>query len=145
MERYEQRIKLREDTNAPFGAGAFIHGNVMIVGEQDSDPSANKHQMPFCTNKGCTGWLNKQLDAANIPEEKLFWVNSLHNDGSEANIDHLVTFMKPSAVLVLGGIARRICRKQGIEFTPFYHPQYWKRFRSREKYALIDKLKGLTC
>lgn len=144
QERVLKRISLAVETRAPFGAGAFLEGNVMIVGEQDSDPTASRLQRPFCTDKGCTGWLNKLLDAENVPEEKLFWVNALHNDDSEANVNHLVAFMKPSAVLALGGIAQRICKDQGIEFEPFYHPQYWKRFKSKYPYALLERLKELT-
>jgi hypothetical protein len=142
QERYLKRSQ--QETCAPFGAGFFNEGNVLIVGEQDSDPTTSEKQRPFCTNKGCTGWLNKQLDAANIPEERLFWVNALHNDGSQSDLDQLVSLLKPSAILAMGGIAQAVCKKQGLDFTPFYHPQYWKRFKSKHPYALIDKLSELT-
>jgi uracil-DNA glycosylase len=51
--------------------------------------------------------------------------------------------MKPSAVLALGGIAQKICKERGINFEPFYHPQYWKRFKSKYPYALVERLKEL--
>ena len=143
QERYEKRISLTVETRAPLGAGAFIEGNVLLVGEQDSDPAASKEQRPFCTNKGCTGWLNKQLDAASIPEEKLFWVNALNNDYTPVDLRLLVAILRPSAVLALGGIAQKQCKDQEVTFTPFYHPQYWKRFKSKQPYALIARLKEL--
>lgn len=143
-DRVQKRIDLKEITRAPFGAGAFVSGNIMIVGEQDSDPTASVEQRPFCTTKGCTGWLNKQLDEANIPEERLFWVNALNNDNSPANLRYVVETMKPKAIIALGGIAQHTLRKQEIyNFKPFYHPQYWKRFKSKQPYALIDELKDL--
>lgn len=143
-DRVEKRIALTEETQAPFGAGSFIVGNIMLVGEQDSDPTASTFQKPFCTNKGCTGWLNKQLDVENIPEERLFWVNALNNDYTEANLKYLTDKLKPIVVLALGGIAQKICKKQEINFIPFYHPQYWKRFKNKQPYALISKLKDLA-
>jgi len=144
-DRVQRRIDLTEETHAPFGAGAFITGNVMIVGEQDSDPTASVKQRPFCTTKGCTGWLNKQLDDENIPEEKLFWVNALNNDNTAANLKYVVETMKPIAIVALGGIAQNELQKQEIyNFKPFYHPQYWKRFKSKLPYALIATLKELV-
>ena len=141
QDRVQRRIALTVETRAPIGAGAFLAGNVMIVGEQDSDPTASIEQRPFCTTKGCTGWLNKQLDAADIPEEKLFWINALNNDSSVVDLKSLVEKLKPSKVIALGGIARRQCSLQKVGAIEFYHPQYWKRFQSKLPYDLISYLK----
>jgi hypothetical protein len=143
-DRVQRRIDLAIETHAPFGAGAFITGNVMIVGEQDSDPTASVEQRPFCTTKGCTGWLNKQLEAEGIPEEKLYWINALNNDYSTVDLPRLVDALKPRAILALGGIAQKVCKDYEVEFKPFYHPQYWKRFKSKQPYALIETLKELV-
>jgi hypothetical protein len=142
--RYIKRLSLATLTNAPIGVGAFIEGNVLLIGEQASNPSEAPEQQPFCTNKGCSGWLNKQLDSEQIPEERLFWINALNNDSSLVDLKQLVTQLKPIVVIALGEVAKQTCKQQGIEHEAFYHPQYWKRFRSKERYALLDKLSELT-
>lgn len=139
-ERYLKRIQLAKDTNAPFGVGAFLPGNILIIGEQASDPATAPDQQPFCDNKGCSGWLNKKLEEAGIPEEKLFWVNALNNDDSAVDLKKLVNQLKPSHVISLGGVAHRACIHQKIASSQFYHPQYWKRFQSKLPYDLIDYL-----
>ena len=144
-ERWHYRVDLARQTGAPFGAGAFKPGNVLLIGEQASDPAAAPEQQPFCSSKGCSGWLNNKLEEEAIPEEKLFWVNALNNDHTPVNLTKLVVDLKPSVVIALGGIAQKQCKVQGVSFQPFYHPQYWKRFKSKHRYALLDKLRELTC
>lgn len=143
-ERYLRRLKLAAETKAPYGAGAFIKGNILLIGEQASDPITAPEQQPFCSSVGCSGWLNKLLEAESIPEEKLFWVNVLNNDDTPINLRGLVEALQPSTVLALGGVAQHHCKLQGVSFQPFYHPQYWKRFKSKHPYSLINFLKTYT-
>lgn len=144
LDRYKYRIKLGLNTKAPIGVGSFAPGSVLLIGEQASDPTTAPEQQPFCSTKGCSGWLNLKLQEAEVPEEKLFWINALNNDGSEVDLQLLVQQLQPSAVIALGGIAQRVCREQGVEFEAQYHPQYWKRFKSKHRYPLLDRLKELT-
>ena len=143
-ERYLRRIELSYLTNAPVGVGAFKSGNILLVGEQASDPSNAPEQQAFCSDKGCSGWLNRLLEAENIPEEKLFWVNAKNNDNSPLDLGKLVAALKPSAVLALGMIAQCYCSAYNIDYTSFKHPQYWKRFKSKDPYPLISYLKEAT-
>lgn len=146
MEReyYFRRQELAKLTNAPFGVGAYVKGNILIIGEQASDPTNAPEQEPFCSSKGCSGWLNKLLQAEGIPEEKLFWVNALYNDGTLVDLLALVEQLEPSAVVALGNVAKKSCADHGVQFFSAYHPQYWKRFRSKNRYPLLDLLNLLT-
>jgi hypothetical protein len=143
-ERFLKRIKLAEQTSAPLGVGAFIEGNVLLVGEQCSDPVNDTNQYVFCSSKGCSGWLNRLLDAENLPEERFFWVNALNNDGTRVDLSALSALLKPGAILALGSIAKKSCEDHGVSFEYFYHPQYWKRFQSKHPYPLLARLKELT-
>lgn len=141
-QRYLHRIKLKE-TTAPawaHGVGAFIEGNILLIGEQASDPKNAPEQRPFCSSKGCSGWLNSLFETEGFPEERLFWLNALNNDGSKVNLAEYLSVLKPSHVIALGKVAERSCVDQGVTFEKCYHPQYWKRFQSKKRYPLLDLL-----
>jgi hypothetical protein len=142
VSRYLHRIQLKQAT-APewaFGVGAFIKGNILLVGEQASDPKNAPEQQPFCSSKGCSGWLNRLLEEDGVPEDKLYWLNALNNDGSVVNFRSYLAALEPSTVIALGNVAARVCSEQDIPFVKCYHPQYWKRFHSMKPYPLLDLL-----
>jgi hypothetical protein len=41
-------------------------------------------------------------------------------------------------------VAQYYCKAFEVEYKPFYHPQYWKRFKSKHPYELISYLKEVT-
>lgn len=139
-ERYLERIKLAEKTNAPYGVGNYVKGVRLIVGEQSSEPTKPPAYQPFCTTEGCSGWLNKMLDIEMIPEYGLFWVNPVSLDGTMYNLKSMVAELKPCEVISLGHFAKNACDDGGVDSTMCYHPQYWRRFRSKERYPLLDML-----
>lgn len=143
-QRYIRRLELHQITAPSWahGAGAFIEGNVLLIGERPSLPKTASRTIghPFCSDDGCSGWLNKLLEAENVPEEKLFWINALYSNGDKAVLWPYIEVMKPSSVIALGNVAEGCCRQRGISHEKVPHPQYWKRFRSRERYPLLDVL-----
>jgi hypothetical protein len=142
--RVLERFRLGLKTQAPVGAGSYSNGSILLVGEQVSHPEANKYHAPFCSIKGCSGWLNALLEDAGIPEKKMFWVNALDNDGTEVNLRQICDTIEPCTVFALGNVARDQLRKQGItSFGHVPHPQYWKRFKSKQPYPLIIALQGI--
>lgn len=139
------RWGLGRRTNAPIGAGNYIPGiSAFIVGERTSHPEKNKLHAPFCSTKACSGWLNKLLCEADIDERKLFWVNALDNDGTSVDLGALYSYLKPKHVFALGKVAERQLAVYNLPFLAFSHPQYWKRFKSKQAYPLINALKELT-
>lgn len=143
---YQRRLDLAIKTNAPsYGTGSFVKGNILIVGEKPSNPDMDPSvpEQPFCSDKGCSGWLNGLLSREGIDESKLFWVNAYLKDGTQLDLKKIVDELKPSRVIALGTVARRSCGEHGIDSINVYHPQYWKRFRSKERYPLLDVLKLL--
>lgn len=134
------RFRLGLHTGAPIGAGSFTKGSIMVVGEQTSHPEANKYHAPFCSAQACSGWLNRLLNTADIPEAKLYWVNALDNDGTEVNLGELARAIEPKAIIALGNIARAQLKKHKLDHQHVPHPQYWKRFKSRQVYPLIPLL-----
>jgi hypothetical protein len=137
------RFRLGLKTKAPIGAGSFTKDVILLVGERTSHPEENKYHAPFCSTKGCSGWLNKKLDEAEIPEDKLFWVNALDNDGSEVDLRKLYDALEPRAVIALGNVAQKQLKKFEIKHELVPHPQYWKRFKHHEPYPLITLLTGV--
>ena len=142
--RVLERFRLRIKTNAPTGAGSYTRGVVLLVGERTSHPEQNKYHAPFCSTKGCSGWLNAKLEEAEIPEKELFWINALDNDGTPMNLRKIYDELEPRQVLALGNVARDHLQKAGISHGMVPHPQYWKRFKHKEPYPLITVLKSIT-
>jgi hypothetical protein len=136
------RWGLGRRTKAPVGAGNYVPGvKAFLVGEQTSHPEKNKHHAPFCSTKACSGWLNKLLCEANIDEKDLFWVNALDNDGTPVDLGSMHAHLKPGKVFALGKVAERQLAVYNVTYTAFAHPQYWKRFKSKQPYPLIDELR----
>jgi hypothetical protein len=135
------RFRLGLKTKAPTGVGTFEPGVIMLVGEQVSHPNETKYNAPFCSLRGCSGWLNGLLDKAIIDESKLYWVNALDNNGDPVDLCGLVFSLHPKAIISLGRVAQRQLLAQGITgFEHVHHPQYWKRFKSKQPYPLIELL-----
>lgn len=137
------RWGLGRRTKAPIGAGNYVTGvKVFIVGERTSHPERNKYHAPFCSTKACSGWLNKLLCEVDIDEKDIFWVNALDNDGTPVDLASMHAYLKPMKVFALGKVAERQLSVYNVTYTAFAHPQYWKRFKSKQPYPLITALKG---
>lgn len=146
-QRYLRRIELKVKT-APHwaqGVGAFIEGNILLIGERPSFPKGARQSrdmgQPFCSLNGCSGWLNNLLEEEKIPEEKLFWINALYSNGDRVALWPYVEVFRPSYVITLGKVAERQCTEQDVTHENVPHPQYWKRFQSRKRYPLLDLLR----
>lgn len=96
---------------------------------------------PFCGSKASSVWLNNQLT---IPEEDLRWINAYLPDGAETCVEELKKLLPAKTVIALGGNASKWLSKYGVEHVKTYHPQYWKRFRNKERYPLLDILEELN-
>lgn len=144
-DRVLTRFRLGIKTKPPRGAGNYTPGvKVMIVGERTSHPDENKYHAPFCSTKACSGWLNALLEAEAIPEESLFWINALDNDGTPMDLDRLYAYLQPGVVFALGKVAEKRLTQCGVPYVAFSHPQYHKRFKHKEPYPLIQALKDST-
>lgn len=116
-------------------------GKILLVGDKPGPGTPLlQRRVPFCTDKHCSGWLNKLLPLA---EEQLRWVNSADEFGIETPFDRLKLFLPCDNVIALGGNASRWLTKLGIKHHVQFHPQYWKRFRHNEPYPLIELLRQL--
>lgn len=143
--RVLNRYALGRRTKAPVGAGNYVTGvKVFLVGERTSHPEKNKLHAPFCSIKACSGWLNKLLCEAGIDERDLFWVNALDNDGTPVDLGAMHAYLQPGVTFALGKVAEERLKVYNLKYTAFAHPQYWKRFKHKEPYPLIEALKQ-TC
>lgn len=139
-----KRIDLSRSIPAKFQncAGNFKTDRsiTVIIGEKPSGPSPFKRSYPFNDTNGCSGWLNNLLARNHIKEDNLFWVNAFNLDGTE-NDPLMVVELKPKRVICLGKVAEKWAKKNGWDPVSFPHPQFWKRFKSKEPYPFIEYLK----
>ena len=124
-------------------AGNFGDCEVVLVGESPGAESPFEKTYPFCGLSGTSKWLNNLFDAENIHESDLFWVNAYDIYG-KSNDPLLVKNALSSTVIALGNKASEWCQENGVKHLKTYHPQYWKRFRSNERYPLLDLIKQNT-
>lgn len=125
----------KSDKSANFGPGigCFHEGNTLIVAEQAADLDKN---YPLAGGGGCSLWLNRQLT---IFEHDFYWINAKNSSGWEDA--SFLSSLKPGRIIALGNVAKQWCENNNLKYEHTYHPQYWKRFRSKERYPLLDMLK----
>lgn len=120
---------------------------ILLVGDRPG-PSAPKdqyyHHTPFYSTKHCSGWLNTQLELEGIPEDKLVWINSANEVGLYYD-PNTVKHIHAKHIIALGVRANAWLLKNNIEnVIKADHPQFWKRFRNKHRYPLLDILGTLT-
>lgn len=116
-------------------SGIKVDTKFILVGDRPgpSAPTAeNYHHTPFYSIKHCSGWLNMQLELHAINEDDLIWINAAAANGSPTD-PKLIEDVN-AKVVALGGNAVKWLKLHGFSFIETYHPQYWKRFKSKEQY-----------
>lgn len=125
------------------GAGHFAPGNVLLVGEQHSDPASEVAGVPFFSlnRAGCAAWLAERLDEAGAQEKDLYWINAIDPRGRHV-APAFVERLEPRAIVALGRVAETWCRVHGVgPYVAVPHPQVWKRFHHHEPYPLVSTLR----
>lgn len=116
---------------------------ICIVGDRPG-PSApgdkDYHHTPFYSTKHCSGWLNSLLLLEGITDDRLLWINSTLYTGEKFD-SALLDGWDIRAFVLLGGAAEKWARGRGLHpLLKVDHPQYWKRFKSSQRYPLLDVL-----
>lgn len=125
------------------GIGMWNPGNVyLIVGERAKakKKSGLIQGVSFCdVNNDLSFWLSKQLEDADIPEYKLYWINpiDINNDWTT---DEFVKHLKPIYVFSIGKEAEDWCIKHELNTTRVAHPLYHRQFYNNHPYPLADYL-----
>lgn len=142
MVRLLNRILFSKDIPREFNnvAGSIQYSRFVLIGESPSKESPFEHYYPFLDQIGCSGWLNRLLDVENISEQDLFWINAYHLDGSPNDLE-ILKYLKDKKIICLGKKAEKWLTPSGLKYESVPHPQYWKRFKSKERYPLMDLLK----
>ncbi len=148
MTPIEKRLDLRADRYWRLTHGRKIKASVVLIGDRPG-PAAPEDQnflhVPFKSLKHCSGWLNKLLEDANVPEGELAWINAYDKNGQPTPRVLFERVVGQPAVFALGGNAEKWCKENDVRLdTTFAHPQYWKRFKSKHTYPLIDQLVYVT-
>ncbi|WP_407305336.1 hypothetical protein [Acinetobacter sp.] len=120
---------------------------VVIIGDTPGPgrpTTPGYHHTPFYSTKNSSLWVNRLLAEADIDERALLWFNAELADGKALNPIHVQDLMRLNPTfIVLGGNAEKWFKMAapGVKYVKVYHPQFAKRFKSKEPYALIDEIK----
>jgi hypothetical protein len=137
-----KRLVARRNIYINLMNGLPIDAKFLIVGDRPG-PSAPKlkdyHHTPFYSLKHCSGWLNYLLEENGISEESLVWMNAYDVNGIKFDSNKIKGLK--CEIIALGSNAEKWLISNEIRsYSKSYHPQYWKRFKSKERYPLIDLL-----
>lgn len=129
-------------------AGRQVDTEFIVLGDKPGPGRPTEpdyHHTPFYSTKNSSLWVNRQLVEAEILEDELVWFNATLASGDQLQKDIVAPFVKRDArFIALGGNAAKWLSRNfpEVQFTTVFHPQFAKRFRSKEPYALISLLKG---
>ena len=112
-----------------------------MVGDQPAEAKGRK-DYPFAADVGCSRWINKQLDSINYPEQNLYWINAIRADHTRTG-PRFIDKLKPRAIIALGTVAQAWCEGNKLDYELVHHPSYWSRFKSKQRYPLLDILHQL--
>lgn len=121
------------------GIGAWRpHESILMVGERIAE---NLHGVdwPFTGMLGSSYWMTTQLQEHGYPEERFYWVNAFKPDTTPQN-PAFIDELHPRLVIALGSVAKKWLTDAGVEHVHVEHPQYWKRFRAKDPYPLLEVL-----
>lgn len=125
------------------GYSGLRHRTTLLVGEAPARPRGPAvTDAPFVARGGCSEWLAEQLNLANVSEGRLYWVNARDRRGRPTDATFLDA-LRPRRVVALGKVAEAWClsnRDRVPTFTAVAHPQYHKRFKHAQPYALLEVL-----
>ena len=117
------------------------HKDILLVGDRPGPKAPQTddyHNTPFYSKTYSGGWLNTTLTVANIPEDRLFWVNAYTWDNKETDSKILRCSWKH--IFALGNNASNWCNKHGYAHLKVMHPQAHRRWNSKAPYDLIAHL-----
>ena len=109
----------------------------LLVGERVS----GAYELPFFSTTGSSGYLNRALDAANVAERDVAFVNVCRQDGSLEKILDKNALGRTWKIVALGNVASD---KLILPHAKIQHPQYWKRFHYDDIKCYANTLK-LAC
>lgn len=132
---------LVDAANTGPGIGSWAHATTLLIGDRANRRPGGRDRLPFCSTlkSGCSAWLTEQLEAWNVPERTLYWVNQLGLDANEL-FGEGAPVEKFDRVVALGSYAAGWCARNTVPCHQVDHPQYWKRFHSAAEYPLKDVL-----
>lgn len=132
----------RPAINVGPGVGNWLPGKViLLIGEKPGNEKAvTRKDYAFLSSSGSSGWLCKRLDDIKFPERDIYWINAQNREGDWTDAS-FISALQPTQIFALGGIANTWCAMNDIKAEAHNHPQYWKRFKSKQEYPLITKLR----
>jgi hypothetical protein len=122
-------------------AGNWL-GGVLLVGDDFSrhQPGDPLYQWPFGAFHGSSVYVTRACEEAGVDENELLWVNQ-----ASVSREILAGLQASRQAVALGDKAAMALQQTNVgrSFRHVPHPQYAKRFLSREPYELVEVLKTL--
>jgi thymidylate kinase len=110
----------------------------LFVGEQPN----NERDIAFHADYHAAGFLNSCLWDAGYTEPELAFTNALDVKGRTRDLYTMWNDDRSRVVIALGEVADKALTQQGVPHLGAAHPQYVKRFQSKQRKNYVEFLKS---
>jgi len=120
----------------PAGVIGSPEARFLFVGEQSDEP----RDLAFysASSSRSAHFLNIAIWEAGYKEHEIAFTNALRFDGSTRNIRDIYD---GRIVIALGNVAGKICSAQGVPYLAAPHPQFVRRFKSKNRKRYVEMLR----
>lgn len=124
----------------PVGVTGSPTAKYLFVGERAN----SELDAAFLCDKRSSAFLNRCLWDAGFNEWEMAFVNAFFPDGSRRRLRGIRDTWPKVNFIALGLLAQKECLAQGVPFLPAPHPQYVKRFQSKDHAKYTKLLSSLA-
>jgi hypothetical protein len=110
----------------------------LLVGD-----TANQERLdlPFFTLDGSSEFLNSCIKDAGYQEHEIALANAYTLMRQRRDLKKVMEFLGYPAIIALGGRAAEAIKQQHLPiYRQLYHPQYWRRFHTKQRQDYINAL-----
>jgi hypothetical protein len=136
---YDTRLRASAETY-DFKSIGEAPADIMIVGDRVNDRKSTGRQLAFVSHQGSGLFLCSMLN-----NKTTYYltnaVKTMHLDDNLEALNDEIKIVKPRKIVGMGNAAKHHLDILKVIYEPTFHPQYWKRFKTREHDTLIDILK----
>ncbi len=129
----------------PAGVVGSQRPRFLFVGERPGR-GGPRVDLPFLTTRDCSGWLFDAIREAGYPEDEVAFVNAINARAEDNNLGAIIAGLEsrgPLTRVSLGVIAHAALTHLGGSHHPLAHPQYAKRFKSKERANYVSSLRAI--
>jgi thymidylate kinase len=136
------KLKTKSIENKAAGGGSFNKGNILMLCDKGprTNVRASAAVIPFINfldNDGPSRMLAETLERENIPENKIYWINTQTYQGTPTSAN-FIKDLKPSKIFALGNNAYMWAINNDVQATKLPPPLYHMQNYPNQPYTFLE-------